>query len=186
MNPLGPMNGKNFGTSISPWIITTEALEPFKVPSQPHEKHLASYLADPNGSTYAVELQVELISGGSSTTTCRSSLRTLYWTFHQMLAHHTIGGCDLRTGDILASGTCSGPGESERGCLAESTWGGSKALKMEDGSSRTFLQDGDIVRITAKGAVDGVASVGFGECVAEVLPARPLEKLGVASTASSC
>lgn len=171
MTPLGPINGKNFGTSISPWVITLDALEAFRVEGPKHELPLAPYLSGPTES-YSIDLKVEIIHQGTTTVTCRSNLgKSLYWNFKQMLAHQTIGGCSLATGDLLASGTVSDDSDSARGCLLESTWGGKKPMVLRDGSSRTYLEDGDMVRLT--GLLG--AGVGFGECIGVLKPARVWE-----------
>jgi fumarylacetoacetase len=168
MNPLGPFNGKNFGTSISPWVVVPDALEPFRVPAPARDQAVAAYLDDPDTTIYDIELQAEILAGGSSTVLCRANLKSMYWNFRHMIAHHTISGCDLKTGDLIASGTVSGPGDLEHGCLLESSLGGKKALKMEDGSTRTYLEDGDVVSFTGKPGVIGKSGVGFGQCVGEV------------------
>ncbi|KAL1957496.1 hypothetical protein VTO42DRAFT_5959 [Malbranchea cinnamomea] len=176
MNPLGPFNGKNFGTTISPWVITLDALAPFKVPGPPREEPVASYLRDPLNETYSITLTVDIRAGKwwPYTRVCQSRMETMYWSFRQMIAHHTVGGCSLRTGDIIASGTVSGIGQEERGCLLESTWGGRKPISLADGTTRAFLEDGDEVRFTGRAGSDGTSDVGFGECVGQLLPARPL------------
>jgi fumarylacetoacetase len=170
MMPLGPLNGKNFGTSISPWIVTLDALEAFRTEGAKHEEAIASYLADPQTGSYSVDLTVEIIAQGSKTVTCRSNLgKSLYWNFRQMLAHQTVGGCSLETGDLLASGTVSGESEDARGCLLETTSGGKNPVILQDGTSRTYLENGDTVRLT------GLAGpgVGFGDCIGALKPARP-------------
>lgn len=168
MNPLGPFNGKNFGTSISPWIVVPDALKPSAVPALARDQKVAAYLDDPDTTNYDIELQAEIQAGGSSTVVCRVNLKWMYWNFRHMLSHHVIGGCDLKTGDLIASGTVSGPGDLEHGCLLESSLGGKKALKMSDGSSRTYLEDGDVVSFTGKAGGVGISGVGFGQCWGEV------------------
>ncbi|KAK4957766.1 hypothetical protein LTR66_000852 [Elasticomyces elasticus] len=173
MQPLGPLNSKNFGTSMSPWVITLDALAPFKTPPPPRDQPVASYLNDPTSSNYSIDLVAEILSGSTSTVTCRTQLQPMYWTFGHMLAHHTLGGCNLKTGDLIASGTVSGLAETEHGCLLELTRGGTESFRLEDGSSRTYLHDGDVVRFTGFATREG-SSVGFGDCVGQVRPARPL------------
>ncbi|KAK2736758.1 hypothetical protein FQN55_001520 [Onygenales sp. PD_40] len=169
MSPLGPFNGKNFGTTISPWVITLAALEPFTVPAPAREKPVASYLHGGLDKAFSIILKADVRGGEMAyTTVCESNMGMMYWTFSHMLAHHTVGGCSLRTGDILASGTVSGSGNGEFGCLLESTWGGTKPISLADGTARAFLEDGDEVRFT--GQAD--AGVGFGECVGRLVPAR--------------
>lgn len=173
MNPLGPLNSKNFGTSVSAWVVTLDALEPFRTAAPPRDQPVASYLHDPRDSNFAVELEVEILSGDSSTLTCRTQLRSMYWTFRQMVAHHTVGGCNLNTGDLIASGTVSGAEDMEHGCLLEFTQGGKKDFRLTDGSSRVYLCDGDIVKFTGRARGAGL-SIGFGDCIGQVNPARPL------------
>ncbi|KAF1816412.1 fumarylacetoacetate hydrolase family protein [Eremomyces bilateralis CBS 781.70] len=177
MTGLGPNNGKSFGTSISPWIITLEALEPFKMALDSPQRTVPSYLDDPHSCTYTVDLTVEILHGSdhaSSTTVCTTALQTLYWTFRHILAHQAVGGSGLRTGDVVACGTVSGAADSQRGCLMEATRGGKQPLTLTDGSTRVYLEDGDVVRLTgAASSTKGVAGVGFGECIGQLCPARP-------------
>lgn len=175
MNPLGPFNGKNFATSCSPWIITLDALKPFETPAPPHDEPVEPYLDDANSTNYAISLKTEIVVNGKATTTCQTGFESMYWTFRQMLAHHTVGGCDMRSGDVFASGTVSGMGDEEHGCLLESTMGGKKAVRLEGGGERTYLLDGDIVKLSGVARKEGVMSVGFGECVGEIKAARPLD-----------
>ncbi|KAF2648087.1 fumarylacetoacetate hydrolase FahA [Lophiostoma macrostomum CBS 122681] len=167
MTPLGPFNGKNFATTISPWIITLEALKPYEVPAPTRSVGVTEFLDDPNSANYKIDLEVEVIRNGRSTKVCNVNFDTMHWTLRQMLAHHTIGGCGLRTGDLIATGTVSGVGEKEHGCLMELTKGGRKPFALTDGSELSFLEDGDIVQFT--GALDD--GVGFGECIGQVRPA---------------
>ncbi len=168
MQPLGPMNGKSFSTSISPWVITLDALKPFEVKAPERELKVASYLADskPN-NTYDVHLQADIIIDGQPTPMCRSELKTMYWSFRDLVAHQTSNGCNINTGDILATGTISGSSNQSHGCLLELTHGGEKAFVVEGGGKRIYLEDGDTVLITGC-AGEGV---GFGECVGSILPA---------------
>jgi len=147
--------------------------EPFRTPAPPRDQPVAGYLSDPKSSNYAIDLEVEIVSGGSSTVTCRTQFQSMYWTFRQMVAHHTVGGCNLNTGDIIASGTVSGVEDMEHGCLLELTQGGKKEIHLKDGSSRVYLHDGDVVRLS--GLAKGVgSSIGFGDCTGQVKPATPL------------
>lgn len=181
MIPLGPLNGKSMGTTISPWIVTLDALEPFRVQGRRPDATAAipAHLEDPERSTFAVELQVEVLAGQSAaaaTITGASRLdESLHWTPRQMAAHAASAGSALRTGDLLATGTVSGPGAAERGCLLELTEGGAVPFALADGSARTYLQDGDTVRMTARAGDDG-SGVGWGECVGQLLPARPFRR----------
>ncbi|KAK1833043.1 hypothetical protein QBC39DRAFT_381083 [Podospora conica] len=171
MVPLGPLNGKNFGTSISPWVITPDALEPFKTAGTVQATSTPAHLKASDAPTYTIDLQVEIVANGTPTVTCESKLQTLYWTVPQMIAHLVTGGCGLRTGDIIATGTVSGFEEGTHGCLLETTEGGRNPLRLTDGATRAYLQDGDVVRMTA--VAGGKSSgVGFGECVGKVLASR--------------
>jgi len=167
MPPLGPLNGKSFATSISPWVITLEALQPFATEGPPRELEVASYLKDPNPkNTYDLHLQADLIIDGKDTTVCKADLQTMYWSFRDLIAHQTSNGCNLNTGDILGTGTISGSTAESHGCLLELTSGGQDSFQLSNGSSRVYLEDGDQVRISAI-ASDGV---GFGECIGSILP----------------
>lgn len=173
MNPLGPLNGKNFGTSISPWVVTLEALKAHKVPAPERMGPVAPFLHDEGAVNYDIQLTGAITRDGKSTTTCKVGFETMYWTFRHMLAHHTVGGCGLRTGDLIASGTVSGEKEHEHGCLLELTKNGKQASKLSDGSELRYLADGDEVAYEAV-VGDGSAGVGFGACVGVVKPARKL------------
>jgi fumarylacetoacetase len=170
MNPLGPFNGKNFRTSITPWIVTLEALQPFAVPAPERMGPVADFMNDPQSTNYRIELESEITRNGGKTTTCKVGFETMYWTFRHMLAHHTVGGCGLRTGDLVASGTVSGEAKTEHGCLMELTFNGKRPSKLSDGSDLRYLEDGDEVRYT--GIVgDASAGVGFGDCGGVIAPA---------------
>jgi fumarylacetoacetase len=173
MNPLGPFNGKNFGTSVSPWIVTLEALKPHEVPAPERLQPVAPFMDDPQSINYAINLESEIRRDGTSTKTCAVGFETMYWTFRHMLAHHTIGGCGLRTGDLVASGTVSGEKEHEHGCLLELTKNGKNPSQLLDGSELRYLEDGDEVVYTAV-VGDGGVGVGFGECVGIVRAARKI------------
>jgi fumarylacetoacetase len=169
MSPLGPMNGKSFATTMSPWIITLLALEPSEIPARPKESPVASYLRDDKkANTYDIKLEAELITNESTTTICQSELKWMYWTVRDLVAHQTSNGCNLNTGDILATGTISGTNENSHGCLLELTKGGEKDFALSDGDSRTYLQDGDRIRLTANVS----EGVGFGECCGTLVPAK--------------
>ncbi|CAI4214083.1 unnamed protein product [Parascedosporium putredinis] len=156
-----------------PWVVTLDALEPFKVPGPDRVQPVVKYLADPENATYAVAMQVEILSDASTTVIGRSNVKAMYWTARQMAAHTASAGAALRPGDILATGTVSGEGKGAHGCLLEATEGGKVPVSLDDGSTRAFLQDGDVVRMTAI-AGDPASGVGFGECVGKLLPARPI------------
>jgi fumarylacetoacetase len=171
MNPLGPFNGKNFGTSVSPWVVTLEALKAFEVPAPERMGPVAGFMDDEGAVNYDINLTGAITRNGKKTETCKVGFETMYWTFRHMLAHHTIGGCGLRTGDLIASGTVSGEKEHEHGCLLELTKNGKKASKLSDGSELRYLADGD--EVTYEAVVgDGSAGVGFGACIGVVKPAR--------------
>ncbi|KAJ5148565.1 hypothetical protein N7448_000143 [Penicillium atrosanguineum] len=173
MKPLGPLNGKSFGTSISPWVITLDALEPFKVPGPKPEVTLASHLEDISISSYDIGMTVEIIAAGQVSTVTESNHQHLHWSGRQMAAHLASAGTDLETGDILGTGTVSGPDEGTLGCLIEMTKAGKEPIRLVDGSTRSYLEDGDVVRMTAMAGGAG-SGVGFGECVGELKPARSL------------
>ncbi|KAK3290867.1 uncharacterized protein B0H64DRAFT_451348 [Chaetomium fimeti] len=172
MTPLGPFNGKNFGTSISPWIVTLDALEAFKAEGQKPVVDIPKHLQDPELRTYAIQMQVEILSGETATMAGTSWVQSLYWSSRQMVAHAVSAGAALRTGDIMATGTVSGDGEDARGCMLELTEGGSKPFKLNDGTERGFLHDGDVVRMTAV-AGEEQSGVGFGECIGRLVAHRP-------------
>ncbi|GFF32142.1 fumarylacetoacetate hydrolase [Aspergillus udagawae] len=174
MVPLGPLNGKAFGTTISPWIVTLDALEPFKAPGPGPHASLPRHLQDIVESNYAIRMKVELEDSASMTLLSESRAQDLFWSCRQMCAHLASTGCDLRTGDILGTGTVSGPTEGSYGCLLEATQGGKVPVVLSDGSSRHYLQDGDVVRMSAV-AGDESSGVGFGECVGELKPARAVQ-----------
>ncbi|MFD6319266.1 fumarylacetoacetase [Methylorubrum thiocyanatum] len=174
--PLGPFLSKNFVTTISPWIITPEALLPFRIPQPPRPqgdpKPLA-YLtdeADQRGGAFDLRLDVFLLTPGLREAglpphrVAVSNTRSMYWTAAQMLAHHASGGCNLRPGDLLGTGTISGPERDACGSLIEATLGGREPLRLASGEERRFLEDGDEVLLQAHGVREGFASIGFGEC----------------------
>jgi fumarylacetoacetase len=162
--PLGPFLAKNFCTSISPWVVTLEALEPFRQPLSPQEPAPLEYLRLPNDFTFNIELEARLRTARMSApqTITRSNFRNLYWSMAQQLAHHTVGGCNLQPGDLLASGTISGPEENARGCMLELTWRGANPLQLPGGETRKWLEDGDCLTISGWCQGDGYR-VGFGE-----------------------
>lgn len=171
MNPLGPFNGKNFHTSISPWIVTLAALAPFAVPAPERMGPEAPFMTDAGAVNYAINLTGSITRNGATTTTCAVGFETMYWTFRHMLAHHTVGGCGLRTGDLVASGTVSGDQSHQHGCLLELTKNGKVPSKLSDGSELRYLKNGD--EVTYEGVVgDGSEGVGFGACVGTVREAR--------------
>ena len=180
--PLGPFLAKNFATTISPWIVTLEALAPYRTPwTRPEtDPQPLPYLESPaNRAAGALDIQLEVLletqgMRASATAPVRlaaTSFRHAYWTVAQMLAHHTVNGCDLRPGDLLGSGTESGPTPEEAGSLLELTLGGKQAIKLPGGERRTYLEDGDAVVMRGWCEKAGFARIGFGEVVGRVLPA---------------
>jgi fumarylacetoacetase len=172
--PLGPFLAKNFATSISPWLVTLEALEPFRVDAPRHETPTLPYLQ--TGSQTAFDVTVEAWLRSARMTgpvrLSRGSFREMYWTLAQMIAHHTSNGCPIRAGDLIASGTISGPEKTERGCLLELTWNGSEPLHLPSGETRTYLEDGDEIILNGYCQRKGFARIGFGTCRAVISPAR--------------
>jgi fumarylacetoacetase len=169
--PLGPFLGKNFGSTVSPWIVTMEALEPFRVEGPKQDPAVLPYLEFKGKRNYDIHLQVIIApESGEEKVVCSSNHKYLYWNMAQQLAHHTVNGCNMRIGDICASGTISGPDESSFGSMLELTWRGAKPLTMPDGSERKFIHDGDTVKLKGWCEKDGVR-IGFGDCSGKVLQA---------------
>ncbi|RPJ63557.1 MAG: fumarylacetoacetase [Acidobacteria bacterium] len=183
--PLGPFLAKNFATTISPWVVTHEALAPFRVPAFARpagDPDPLPYLDAPGNRTRGgFDLSLEVLissdrmraSGHAPLALSRGNLQSMYWTVAQMLAHHASNGCNLRPGDLLASGTVSGPQEGSRGCLLELTWRGSRPIELPTGETRRFLQDGDEIILRGWCERPGAKRIGFGECRGVVLPAAP-------------
>jgi len=170
--PLGPFLGKNFGSSMSPWVVLLDALEPFRVDSPVQDPPVLPYLRQEGAHHFNIALEAAIATpDGGETTICRSNFRHLYWSMAQQLAHHTVNGCNVRAGDVMASGTISGDTEDSYGSLLELTWKGTKPLKLRDGTERKFLLDGDTLVMRGHAERDGVR-VGFGEVRGEVLPAK--------------
>jgi fumarylacetoacetase len=172
--PLGPFLGKNFATSISPWVVTLDALDPFRCagPAQGDPEPLP-YLTRPRDQSYDIHLEVLLQTGQMDRPAriATSNFRHMYWDICQQLAHHTVNGCNARPGDLMASGTISGPGKHERGSMLELTWRGSEPLELPNGETRKFLADGDTVVMTGWCEGGGIR-VGFGEVSGTLLPAH--------------
>ncbi len=169
--PLGPFLGKNFGSSMSPWVVTLDALEPFRTATPKQDPMPLPYLRTSGEHSFDIALEASIIpNNGEETVICRSNFKYLYWSMPQQLAHHTVNGCNVRAGDVMASGTISGPVPESYGSLLELTWRGTKPLTLKDGSDRKFLEDGDTVVIRGHGERDGVR-IGFGEVRGEILPA---------------
>lgn len=170
--PLGPFNSKTFATSISPWVVTLDALEPFRVAGPEQQPEPLSYLQYDGMHNFDIDLEVTLQPEGGArpASICRTNFRHMYWTMAQQLAHHTVSGCNVRIGDLMGSGTISGSTEDSFGSLLELTYNGKKPLVLEDGAERSFLQDGDTVIMRARCEGDGYV-VGFGEVSGKMLPA---------------
>lgn len=171
--PLGPFLGKNFGTSISPWVVTMDALEPFRVAGPKQIPQPLPYLRSTGDLGYDVKLEVWLQTARMETPQriTATNFRHMYWNIAQQLAHHTVNGCNLRTGDLLASGTISGPTPESVGSMLELAWKGTKPIKLPGGETRAFLADGDRVTMTAWCEGHGYR-VGFGEVTGKILPAE--------------
>jgi len=171
--PLGPFNSKGFGTSISPWVVTMDALEPFRRDNPVQSPEPLPYLRQPRGNAYDIALEVALRPEGAehATTVCRTNFKAMYWTVAQQLAHHTVSGCNVRVGDLMGSGTISGTAPDAFGSLLESTRNGAEPLALDGGARRGFLEDGDEVVMTGWCQGDGYR-VGFGEVSGKILPAN--------------
>src|SRR4029453_6035118 len=171
--PLGPFLAKNFCTSISPWVVTLEALELFRKSLPAQDPPPLSYLKRADDFTFDVQLEARLQSAKMTEpqTITRTNFRNLYWSIAQQLAHHTVNGCNLQAGDLLASGTISGPTEDSRGCMLELTWRGANPVPLSSGETRKWLEDGDTLSIT--GHCQGAGHrIGFGEVSGKILAAK--------------
>ncbi|WP_282075846.1 fumarylacetoacetase [Maribacter aquivivus] len=170
--PLGPFLGKSFASSMSPWIVTLEALEPFKVQGPEQQPEVLSYLAYEGEHNYDIKLEVGMSSSTSEETTIsRSNFKYMYWNMMQQLAHHTVNGCNINVGDVMASGTISGKDESSYGSLLEISWGGKKPFELKDGSKRTFIEDNDTITMRGFAEKEG-KRVGFGQVTGTILPSK--------------
>ncbi len=178
--PLGPFQAKAFATTISPWIVTKAALEPFRTSTPKREMELLPYLREPGPMLYDIELSASLKPEGAarSTRLCRTNYGEMYYSAAQQLAHHAGSGCAMRPGDLLGSGTISGATKDSRGSLLEMTWGGQEPLTLETGEMRRFLEDGDTVTLDGYAQGDGYR-IGFGECTGTILPAVNFAREGV-------
>lgn len=169
--PLGPFLAKSFASSISPWIVTMDALEPFKTKGPVQDPKVLPYLEYKEDAHYDIHLEVGIIPEQSEETiVCKSNYKYMYWNMSQQLAHHTINGCNIRCGDMMASGTISGEEKDSFGSMLELSWRGAQPLQMKDGSERTFIQDNDTVVMRGHCTANGVR-IGFGELSTKVLPA---------------
>jgi len=173
--PLGPFTGKNWGTSISPWVVTFEALEPFRIKGEEQNPTPLPYLQDSQPANYDITILAGIKTQKATKLqiTAKTNYKYLYWSMKQQTVHHTITGCNLRPGDLLGSGTISGEEPETYGCLQEKTWGGKNPFKIEEtGEERTYIQDYDTVVMTAYCQGNGYR-IGFGEVVGTLLPALP-------------
>lgn len=167
--PLGPFLGKSFATTMSPWIVPLDALDPFRVPAPPQDPDPLPYLRSPDRSGIAIDLRVTIApDGGRPHEVCATSFSSMYWTMDQQLAHATVNGATLRAGDLFASGTVSGPSRTEFGSLLERSWNGEDPVHLGKGMMRTFLEDGDTVTITGDCTGRDAVRIGFGSCVGTV------------------
>jgi fumarylacetoacetase len=170
--PLGPFLAKNFATSISPWVVALEALEAFRKPLPRQDPEPLPYLRSKNDFTFDIQLEAHLQTSSMNApyVITRTNFQNLYWSIAQQFAHHTVNGCNLEPGDLLASGTISGATEESRGCMLELTWRGANPLKLPNGETRKWLEDGDRLTITGWCQGDGYR-VGFGTVSGGILPA---------------
>ncbi len=176
--PLGPFQAKAFATSISPWIVTSAALEPFRTATPDRAVPILPYLAEPGPMLYDIDLSVTMKPAGATaaTTIARTNYREMYWSAAQQLAHHASSGCAMNVGDLLGSGTISGPDRDSRGSLLELTWGGRDPLRLDTGETRTFIEDGDTLTLHGHADGDGYR-IGFGTCSGTVRPAVSFPKV---------
>jgi fumarylacetoacetase len=170
--PLGPFLSKNFASTVSPWIVTLEALEPFRTKGYVQDPKVFPYLEYTGNKNLDIKLDVFLKpQNGEENKICTSNYKYMYWTMEQQLAHHTVNGCNVNVGDLMGSGTISGPDPSEYGSMMELTWRGTKPITLKDGTQRKFVNDNDTIIIRGYCEKDGIR-LGFGECVATLLPAK--------------
>ena len=169
--PLGPFLAKNFASTVSPWVVTMEALQPFRTEGYKQEPKVLSYLEYSGNKNIDIHLDVFISpENGVETQVCHSNYKFMYWTMEQQLAHHTVNGCNINIGDMMASGTISGPTPDSFGSMMEISWRGTKPVKLNDGSERKFINDNDTVIIRGFAEKNGIR-IGFGECKAKALPA---------------
>jgi fumarylacetoacetase len=174
--PLGPFLGKNFASTISPWIVTLDALEPFRADNPEQVNEPLPYLKVDGQKSYDIKLQVGIQpEGKEETVVANSNFKYMYWTMVQQLAHHTVNGCNVRSGDMMGSGTISGPTKDSYGSMLELTWRGQNPLSMNDGSERKFINDNDTVIMRAH-CDNNEVRIGFGDCTGKVLPAIEFKK----------
>jgi fumarylacetoacetase len=172
--PLGPFLGKNFASSISPWIVTLDALEPFRVPSPKQDPEPLPYLMQEGDHSFDIHLEVDITPQNEpATTITRSNFKYMYWTMAQQLAHHTVNGCKVNSGDMMGSGTISGPTPDSYGSMLELSWQGTKPVQLANSITRKFIENNDTVTLRGFCEKDGVR-VGFGEIVTKILPPLPM------------
>lgn len=170
--PLGPFLGKNFASTISPWIVTLDALEPFRVDNPEQDPQPLPYLQHGGQGSFDINLQAAIQPDGEKeTVVANSNFKYMYWTMAQQLAHHTVNGCPVNSGDMMGSGTISGPTKDSFGSMLELTWRGQNPIKLSDGSERKFINDHDTVIMRAYCQNDKIR-IGFGECTGKILPAK--------------
>ncbi|MFT7045316.1 MAG: fumarylacetoacetase [Celeribacter sp.] len=171
--PLGPFQGKAFGTTISPWIVTAAALEPFRAPTPAREKALLPYLDGTKDGLYDIELEVLMQPAGANTATSlsKTNYNRMYYSASEQLCHHAVGGCGMSSGDLLGSGTISGPTPDEYGSLMEKSWAGREPFTLDTGETRTFIEDGDTLTLRGAAKGDGF-TIGFGDCTGTIRPAH--------------
>jgi fumarylacetoacetase len=168
--PLGPFLGKNFASSVSPWVVTMQALEPFRVDGPTQEPEVMPYLQFKGPGNFDINLEVTITTPeGLESTVSRSNFRHMYWNMAQQLAHHTVNGCNIRVGDLMASGTISGADPGSFGSMLELSWGGTKPIKLNDSTTRAFIEDYDIVTMRGWSQKKNV-KVGFGTVQTKILP----------------
>ncbi len=168
--PLGPFNAKTFGTSISPWVVTMQALEPFRCANQVQDPKPLAYLQDSQDNNYDIKLEVAFAIDGVETVISRTNFKHMYWTMAQQLTHHSVSGCNLQVGDLMGSGTISGPDKNSFGSLLELTWNGQNPLQLAGGVQRSFIQDNDSIVMRGHCEKNGLR-LGFGEVRGKILPA---------------
>ncbi|MDX5337649.1 MAG: fumarylacetoacetate hydrolase family protein, partial [Cyclobacteriaceae bacterium] len=170
--PLGPFLGKSFGSSISPWVVPLEALEPFRVEGPVQEPEVLDYLKCEQNHSFDINLEVFIQPEDKKPSkVCTSNFKYMYWNIAQQLAHHTVNGCNINVGDMMASGTISGSTVDSFGSMLELSWKGTKPVQLEDGEERKFIEDGDTVIMKGYAEKDGIR-VGFGEVSGQILPAK--------------
>jgi fumarylacetoacetase len=172
--PLGPFLGKSFATSVSPWVVPLDAVDPYRVEPPPQDPAVLPYLQTEGPTGLDLSLEVEIVpeGGGTGTTVTNTGFADMYWTMAQQFAHATVNGATARTGDLFASGTVSGPEPGTLGSLLEITKNGTEPITLDDGSERTYLRNGDTVILRGRCASPGKPIIGFGECTGTVLPAN--------------